>query len=74
MLNTGHFVTRRTVVFRNLCLNDDLWIKLARNYEVRGLVETLDALSTLRLAETNSSLGQDFFDGRLKAVADQFTH
>jgi hypothetical protein len=62
MLNARHLVAGRTVILSDLRFNNDLWIELAGNDEVRRLIEALDSFSALGFAETDAYLGKNILN------------
>ena len=62
MLNARHLIAGRAVILGDLRFNNDLWIELAGNNEVRCLIETLDSFRALGLAETDACLGKDILN------------
>ena len=73
-LHARNLVASRAVVFRELGLDQGHRVELIGNDEVRGLVETVDTLGALGLAEADLGSGENVLDRALDQFPDDFTN
>jgi len=74
MLNASYLVPGGAVVFGDFGFNDKLRAKFVRNDEIRGLIETSDALRPFGLAEAYSMPVQFALDSTFKHISYQFAN
>ena len=70
MLNSGNFVASRPVVLADFRLDDNLWIELARDNEIRRLIKSFDLFRPFSFSKTDPSFGQLFLYCGLKYIAN----
>ena len=73
MLDPRYLIPRCAIVFGDLSLNNDFWVELVWNYEIRCLIETGYAFRPFGFAETDAGSRKDALDGVFEHVANQFT-
>ena len=72
MLHSRYLVSSCSIVLCKLCFNNDTRVELVRHDEIRGLVETADALRPLSLPKTDTCIGKYCLNGRLNHISNQF--